>query len=816
VCLVDRSRSVTQRRTDSRASIERALAEQKEKAERAGEDLCTIVFDDEVRRVFGPAPARGFRGTEAFDPSRSENAPGGTRLAEALEAARSLATQAARPLTTVVVLGDGTYTGRDPLPVLRELHDLGVAIERSDLPPPDRAELAVGPLSLPVRVEEGAPIVVDCEIFYAPGRGNAAPPGITVEVEHAVASGPRTELVEMAVPGSAVPDADGFLRWRLRCDVQAAEPGLNTIEVRPRLPTAGRGSRGFVRCGGRLVVGDASGARPGLPRLVAASGIDLVDLVATQGDRIAEVLGSLDAIVTSRSFPVGIPDEVLASFVRGGGGWLYFADDDFAPGFPPGDLCPLLPPERDPESRDIVLLVDRSGSMSGGAFETVRSSVQALIQNSPAGEAVELRFFSSRLSGPIPVKGVDDPREGAQILREAADRFLSGGGPGGSTALARSLEAFAVERERSAREALAFLISDGRDTVDADAKDRCAAIRSRLQAARARLVVIAAGEDPDRDLLSSLLLQGEELRAVGSLSDAKAAVRIREIFRRETSRGSVREGENLRVLPAAALLDPDAPASVGAEVLRAQKPEGSAGWPAIQRYVRARSARGAEVLWSSERGEPLLALQRVGLGLAAACAFGPLREGENRWAERPDLWAPLLRTLARGQRTAPPRLRVEGDELTLEDLPEDTPAELEARVYAASEASGEAPACVIELSAPTSGVDPRRVRRGHWPALATLPVRDLPDGSPRLELHPRGRVVPWTPIVLPFVTPRSPEDALPRPRWNAGAFPASSSRAVPSAAPARRPLPAAPWVLVSGLLLLTIAALAGSFSRPKV
>ncbi len=324
-------------------------------------------------------------------------------------------------------------------------------------------------------------------------------------------------------------------------------------------------------------------------------------------------------------------------------------------------------------------------------------------------------------------------------------------------------------------------------------------------------MVIAAGVDPDRELLSSLVAGEEPLRAVGALAASSAP--LADIFRREISANRTRQGPSLRVLPAADLLDPSAASAPGAEILRAQRPDLAASWPAIQRYARAKVAPHAAAIWNSERGEPLLAIHRVGLGAIAACAFAPTEGWGAGWAGRQDLWGPILRALARGKPDVSPCVRIAGDELTVEDLPLDAPPELEARVFAADAQAGAAPTAVLRLSPASTGGDPRRTRSARWPS----EMRDALESAdaaqfPRVELHARGPHATWSPLVLPLAIPHAPEFVLPRPRFRADD---GAARPLAAAHPQRavRAHPAAPEVLFSGLFLLTFAGLAGFFAR---
>jgi hypothetical protein len=814
VCLVDVSASVTLRRPWF-GWIEKTLEEQAAAAAGSGEDLCTILFGKEIRRAYGPGPSHDFDVRSAIDPRRMNRSRiDETRLASALETVRALAREPARAGCRLVYVGDDTFTGPDPRPIWRELADLGVNLERVQLPPAEGPQVLPGPLTLPREVEPGAPISLDAEVFASPA------PEVVLHLAWESASSRNEKTLTLEVPRGLAPDADGYVRWRIHVDLGRAEPGLTSVRL--------ESSEGFVRCRGRAIVGVVAaghplvaGARPeALFSIPSSSGIQLESIWP---EELASRLDSLDALVTCDVPPDRLPADVLSTFLVHGGGWLCLAGDRFLPGLVAGrapEFLPLQPPDENPDPRDVVVIVDRSGSMAGEPYENVGRALLSLVDAAPERDAVEVRFLGESLSDPVSLKAAFDRRPRDQLLRDAADRFHAAGGPGGRTAIARSMERFAADRERSGREALVFLLTDGRDTVDADATARCAKILPRLLAARTRVVVIAAGDAPERELLSSLVAPEERLWSLGVFGVSSS--RLAEIFRREVTADRTREGPELRVLTAQKLLDPTALPSLGSDVLRAQAGDASADWPSIQRYARAKPAPGAEVLWSSEKGEPLLAIQRVGAGASAACAFAPIAAWGPDWSKRADLWAPLLRALARGKREPLPAVHVEEDELTVEDLPTDAPADLEARIFAADAWPGAPPAVVLMLSAPTQGVDPRRVRTARWPhgGVDLRGDADLRQGIglddpilPRLEIRSRGSSdASWPAIVLPFPAPRAPEFVLPRSRmdWSRAA-PLPSVPAGPARSP--RAHPSAPWVLFSGLLLLAIAGLVGAFAR---
>lgn len=821
IVLVDTSASAVWRRRDWSEWVEQALRVQGDEATRAGEELSLVLFGDEVRRIGDPAAALPAPFASIHNRSGWMEAGRASRLAGALEVARALVHGHAR----IVIVGDGTYSGDDPRPAIDRLAEAGALLERLDLPPPDVEEVVPGALDLPEEVEVGAPITASFDVFYAPGAG-APKAQVTLGA------------IDLPVPIGLVPDEDGYLRWHVRTEVGPARAGWNLVRIRGHRAFPGgidsdRGvtSQGVVRGAGERLVALVESGRPLVlgqrPRgdLLLPTGAGL-ETAWIWPQELAADIERFDAVVTFDLPPRDLPIPILRSFVERGGGWLAMIDDDSLSSFVAGsaaDFLPLVPPEDDPEPRDVIFVVDRSGSMSGDRSENVRLAVFALMDEALPSDSVELRWFSESLSPAIHLIGPEDskrPADREEARRVAADRLFATEVGGGPTALLRSLGELAEARRRTGRESLVFLLSDGRDNTDPDPLASAPLVLDRLRAARAKLVVIAAGVLADRELLSRLVGPDQRLEAVSSLLDSSSSSYLQLLFRRELNRERVRAGEGLRILPARA------PTGIGAEILSAMKPDLAQDWPTIRSYVRAKTAPGAEGLWASETGEPLLAVQRVGLGLTAASAFSLDPEWpDDRSPAFGDLLAPLVRALARGRPGQRPSVRVEGDELVLEGLPEGSPAELEARVFGSHADELDLPTAVISLAPPIEGGDPRRVRRGRWPSSATEVLSMLWDEhdlgtltrkhgsarSPRVEIRAGGQPdSTWPPIQLALAPPRAVEFVLPRPRIPP--FETSASKRLAAGVARRKPHPAAPWVLLSGMLLLTGAAFAGAFA----
>jgi hypothetical protein len=331
---------------------------------------------------------------------------------------------------------------------------------------------------------------------------------------------------------------------------------------------------------------------------------------------------------------------------------------------------------------------------------------------------------------------------------------------------------------------VAVLVSDGRDPERADFAARAQRVRARLAALRAELVVIAAGPDPDREILSALAGGADAVLDAGDLRAPGSGDRLLALLARASVSGSVREDAPIRLAP------------TGAPGLA----QGLSDLPAptLRRAVRARAAEGASSAWTvaGPDGGDALAVRRFGLGASAAFAFAP----DADWVLAPgDLGAALraaLRRVAPPAERSRPRLVERDGELVLEHVVPD------------------APAVVLACLGTTTGRDLGTVallaaRAGHDPIAersADLPggLAGLADGELALAEVDLG----GGPLRLAFAPARASEFAR-----APGVFepPPGASGGSPDR-PA--PHPAAPWVLGAGLLALAAAAAQGFFSRP--
>lgn len=861
VLIVDVSKSVVAPRPGFAPWIRAALIDAARHAESAHEDVCVVAFGASVRTIAAPRSASQLAAdlTRASgsnsDPVRallSVEAPSGevaTRLARALELVRSIARDRTR--ARIVVFGDGSFTGRDPASIAAELSQGGATFESVVAPRAERTDFGVSRLAVPRLIEEGRPLVVSCEAWLTAGN-DARDVALSIEFERRDARGTETRALTVAAPNSVTPDASGCVRWPIHVDLGRVAPGAVVVHARVLLRTkAGAriedsipendASTALLRCGGTLAIALVGGAEDRAQFLRAVgdehAGIDFVavDRDTRSGSSttsattpaslsLASALAQVDAVVSVDavldSMDAAADTALLESFVKRGGGWLDLAGWNWiaaharAPNAgASSSRTPLgaLDLARSGEERDVVFLVDASGSMSGAPFESVQTALAALVAAAPASDHLEARFFSGEI-GPSIDLGSGDERADATSRRALVERLRTAREPHGSTALWSALDTLARERVGAKREALVVLLTDGRDPDRVDLAQHGARVRAALTASRAQLAVFAAGPDVDRELLTSLLSPNEALVEAPDLAKPDAAKQLARLFERELSRSSVRSGTALAIERVRAA--PDSLASA----LTAMN---DTKWPTLERFAHARATEGAEIVATADQGEPVAAIARRGLGLVAALAFVPASDAAPAWRARGDVLVPILRAIAGARRAVDePRLREEDREIVLDGVGLDFPARVTARIVGTD--------TTVVFEAGRNGRDPVHERSASREDIADLDRAGL--DAPNTTRRDRGvdsndvdsSAVDSSDVLrFAFDVRGDPlELALERPRAEEfsrapGVFvaPAAASGAVGTPNSSRSAHPAAPFTLFAALAMLTWAAFLGAFSR---
>jgi hypothetical protein len=763
--LCDVSPSVTRTRPQWRAWLAAELSREAARAVELGAELVVLTYGRERRFLEAP---RGAREAGAWAAAlASLDADGATRALDAqasdvwaaLEALEARLGE--RAPARLAWLSPGDFTGRDPGARLASLAARAAQFEHFSPPPAELADLALVELELPRAPAVGAPLVAR---LWLAGRGGGAA-RLDVRLESAAGSPAWSQRLQAADFGAEpVP---------LEVSLGPAPAGVSHLELAlvadgsDAVPENDR-LRGTLRAGDDIALALAAGdAHAQLARELAAELARVGGLAprVLDAESLALAPAEFDVLVQVAPDLARLDASVLEAFLARGGGWLVCLGDEVlareALASPAARLAPLDLTPHGGEARDVLLLVDRSGSMAApandgrrSALDEARAAALRLAQLSPDDERVFLRTFAAELGPAI------------EIARGAGD-VLAPLLPQGGTDIAGALEALARERAGEGRAALVLLVSDGRDQVhDPAALD---ALRERLRAARCTLEVLAVGAEPDLAFLGALAGEGRRVCVVAREDDLGAALARVASAARERREGPY----------AVALAEPlaeQARAALGAAA--------AGGFTPLLSYQAARARPGAaRALVAGAAREDLLALARSGRGAAAALATLP-RAADAAWL------AELARWLAAGRAPAQPRLVRRGARLELHDVPADWPVSVRA-----ARADGRGPQALLLPPAETV-VDPRDRRVGTWPQEAP------PDGLFRLS-GPDPADPPLA--LLAAEGAAAPEFAHPPARVRLP--PDGEAKADVALPPARAGHPLGRPVLMASLALLTLGGL---------
>ena len=817
VVLVDASASVRRPFPDWIRWTRDELRREAEAALAAGDELCVIGVAEEVRVRFGPSNPDDFLGwlegrdgRAPFDPAADTGSDAGTRFVAGLTATLEVVCEDGRLPGSVVLLGDGRAGDGDPRPLIGRLFQQGARVDWRPPPPPEVADVGLSNLVLPRSVEAGAPLHASVEISFVSGRRPVERLVLSVLLDEEGVQRQLQHTVELADRGRSsarwvepIPlGAAGLGRTVLTVEARI-EPGPDPVPENDRLQGSYKGE-------GSLVIGVVADeskldfAR----RAFTPSGVSALtglEFVYRTPEELGASLGECDALV-SFDLPMGeLPQALVEAFVEGGAGLLVTSGwrflGDWVPGVTPDrlqEILPMSPESSESPPRDVVLLVDGSGSMEGGPFDMVRAASIALVGAALPSDRLILRFFTTRLEREILLRERFDPLDPDRDLggQAVAERLLGARVPGGQTMILRSLKAFAGERGEGANQSLILLLSDGRerDTLARPA-DSARETLALLAKAGAELFVIAVGDDYDEAFLHLLVPEGEGVAHAQSLSDLEA------VFRRSIGGARVREGD------IGVQVTPSAPDSLAREVLGTTNDESLPG--NLQQLVRNVLRPGAELLWQTPEGEPVLAAWRVGAGRAALFSSAIQPGWAPAWMDpfgrgEPRAFGPLLRWLARSPSAGTgdaPELLVDGRRLVVSGLAPGTELSPLLRLF---DVSGELANLRLGPELRSSGASAVGVRVGELPEGLEADGQGL---SALLELPDGGRVLRVTRAAAAEFRPNEGDGARLAALLEKG--PSGLQNGPGARSESAKGHPAAPWVLLFGLLSLFAGFLGG-------
>ena len=609
VFIVDVSDSVTD---EALARAQRLIAA----AQKArGDNLVRVITVAQRPRLVDAAsdaaesPTGDDAGDDALLPLKrhGDGRPGGAGSGTNLQSAVQLAYGLYPPgtLRRMVILSDGNETTGSLLSEVRRARDLGVRI--SAVTPSSRVpgDVIVKELVLPERLKVGEPFKVRAHVWAAQPT-KAQIKLYQGEVLNGLDGVRSVELPagdsEVAFP--SIVRIPGDVTYSARLTTEGANRFTDNDRFALTTTVPGRPTVLYLE-------GEPSRARY-LQQALAQNDFDVDARGPREMPSSREEIERYDFVVMSdvgAEFVSLTQMQALEQAIRSGGvGFLMSGGDrSFGLGGYTGTRMEQILPVRfdverrhDEPSLALVLVIDKSGSMSGAPIELAKEAAKATAELLGPDDYIEVVAFDAQ---PTRLVKMQSARSRIRILTDIA-RLSSGGGTAIFPALDMGYQDLSVTRARTRH---IILMTDGQSPTEG--------ITDLVQTAASEGITISTvglGPQVDRALLEGIAESGG-----GRSYFTNDPYNIPRIFTKETSqvaRSAVVEEwfQAHQVVPAQFLRGVDL-----------------ASAPYLEGYVATKAkAEPAEVILASDYGEPILARWRVGLGWSMAWTS----DVKNRWA----------------------------------------------------------------------------------------------------------------------------------------------------------------------------------------
>jgi len=597
--------------------------------------------------VFARAPVTNRPFGESGDsPSSVLPAEDGTDLSGALEYAAAIL-PADRP-GRIVLLSDGIVTaGNNPLEAASSLAAQGIEIDTQPLSSPHRPEVAVVSLKAPGLVREGEVFDLSANIHTS-----AAASAVSLRLyQNNLLISERKQDLPAGMSQVVFPSIKAEDRTALY-EVEISTPDDTHAENNRRKMAMAHGGPASVL----LIDRNPSQSEP-LANALRATDFS-VDIRPPQGfPSEIEALEAFDLVIFTDAPAADFSDgqmKLLDEWVKNfGGGFLMIGGEESfgAGGYFRTPLATLLPVRIERQEREetpvvaLLVILDRSGSMSA----PVGGQTKMTLANEGAALALEVLqqkdlfgvfAVDTRVQDIVPLGKIGD--------KEATARRIAGitSGGGGIYVYTSLAEAFPRLRDAQAKIKHIILFSDAADAEEkipgsmGDSPTRAGGtsaldLAAAMLASRITLSVVALGSEQDRDtaFLRQLAAQGGGRFYL--TPDAKALPRLFTLETMRASESSLRED--------AFFARPVGESTILQGINWAEA-------PLLLGLNLAQIKPGAELVLRSEKGEPLLAMWRYGLGHAAAFTSDAKARWASEWLAWPGyakLWAQTARALVR-------------------------------------------------------------------------------------------------------------------------------------------------------------------------
>lgn len=611
--LIDVSESVS----DAQLEAAKARASEVVAAKRPDDRVYVVSFAERPHLVRG--------GVDAI--ARHEGRGAGTNIQAAVQLAYGLYPEGYLP--RMLILSDGNQTHGDLMAEAYRADEMGVVVSYESFPRGREEEVRVASLRLPDEIKVGAPFEVEAEIWAS------HPDEVTVHLsQDDFPNGLQpTQTVTLHegtnwVTFKSQAKHAGHTTYRLRLSgVDRDTEAANNVSVMTA-PVKGRPRVLYVEGG---VQREPSSAGY-LERALEHENID----VEVRGPRglpsTAKELERFDLVLVSDvpAHFMGLAQmQALESYVRDLGGGLIMAggEDSFGSGGYQGTRIEKIMPvrfdgekEREHPNIAIVLVIDRSGSMSGAKLEAAKESARATAEVLSPSDLIGVIAFDQSPTMLVRMQ------RASNRMRISADisRLMAGGGTDIRPALR---EAYEVLQTTNAKVKHVILLSDGNAPYEGIAE-----LAQDMRASRITVSAVGIG-DADRNLLQLVVDNGD-----GRLYMTDDLAALPRIFMKETTEAQK-----------STLVEELVRAHVAKRVEMIEG-TGVESAPPLRGYVSTKPKPTSEVVLVSDLGEPLLARWRLGTGTSVAWTSDVKNRWSVdwiRWGGFPKFWAQVVRTSMR-------------------------------------------------------------------------------------------------------------------------------------------------------------------------
>ncbi|MCA9047804.1 MAG: VWA domain-containing protein, partial [Planctomycetaceae bacterium] len=261
--------------------------------------------------------------------------------------------------------------------------------------------------------------------------------------------------------------------------------------------------------------------------------------------------------------------------------------------------------EKEKPSLGMVLVIDKSGSMDGDPIEMAKSAARSAVELLGRRDQVAVLAFD----GDTYVISEMQPANNAIRISDEISRIDAGGGTNMYPAMEMSFEMLMTT---SAKLKHVILLTDGVSTPG-----DFEGMAQQMASAKMTVSTVAAGGGADKELLEQIARVGK-----GRYYYTDDPAQVPQIFAKETVTAGKSAIDEQPFIPMV-IRATHALADIDMETA-----------PFLLGYVMTRPKPTSEVILATEKGDPLLAWWRYGLGMTAAFTS----DAKSRWAAEWMTW----------------------------------------------------------------------------------------------------------------------------------------------------------------------------------